>query len=348
VPDLNDPMALESAPALVMRKSLPASDRCRLIIDEEFERLIPPLVEQERDQLEANLLAEGCLHPLTVWAETQVLLDGHNRYRFCRARDIAYTVVEVSLDSRDDARRWIIDHQLGRRNVSPVVASYLRGKRYNLIKGRRGGRRHADGPTSATPSAARSLAAEHQVDEKTIKRDGKFADALDQLVELGGHRIKEALLSGKVKFTRAAVSRVVSLPADVQRTAAEQISQGEIRSLAEVLVKFRLPTTCSSERSISEGVTRFDRAMHAASDFRAVERNFDQTARLVLELATSPAGVYLATRTNNLIDGMEHLKQAILRHLPGKACSHCDGQGCSECHRSGFVPMGRTNRPAVQ
>ena len=41
--------------------------------------LVPPLTAQEREQLEANLLREGCRDALVVWAGHGILLDGHNR-----------------------------------------------------------------------------------------------------------------------------------------------------------------------------------------------------------------------------------------------------------------------------
>jgi len=39
-----------------------------IIVDPEFERLIPPLSEQELRQLECSLLDDGALSPLVVWA----------------------------------------------------------------------------------------------------------------------------------------------------------------------------------------------------------------------------------------------------------------------------------------
>lgn len=38
-----------------------------ILIDSEFQALIPPLSAEERAQLEANLLADGCRDPLVVW-----------------------------------------------------------------------------------------------------------------------------------------------------------------------------------------------------------------------------------------------------------------------------------------
>ena len=74
---------------------------------------------------------------MTVWPDGQgppVLLDGHNRQEICAAHNLPFDLVVVSLASREDALRWIINHQLGRRNLTGQQVSYLRGQRYNLEK----------------------------------------------------------------------------------------------------------------------------------------------------------------------------------------------------------------------
>ena len=102
--------------------------------DAEFSALIPPLTDDERRQLEANILADGCRDPLVVWQEESILLDGHNRYRICRKHRIAFDVRRVRLPDRDAAKLWIIRNQLGRRNLTPDQASYLRGLEYEATK----------------------------------------------------------------------------------------------------------------------------------------------------------------------------------------------------------------------
>ncbi len=105
----------------------------------EFKNLIPPLSEEEKSQLEANLKEFGCLDPLIVWQwqGQSILLDGHNRYEICTREHISYKIVEIEIASREAAICWIANHQLGRRNITPEVASYLRGKRYLNLKGDR-------------------------------------------------------------------------------------------------------------------------------------------------------------------------------------------------------------------
>ena len=92
-------------------------------IDKEFADLIPPLSAEERQQLEQNILAEGCRDPLVVWQGT--LIDGHNRYEICTRNDIAFKTIELNFDTRDDAKIWIIKNQFGRRNLQPYTRIIL-------------------------------------------------------------------------------------------------------------------------------------------------------------------------------------------------------------------------------
>ena len=54
-----------------------------LKIDPEFKDLIPPLSSDEYEQLENNILYDGCREPLIAWND--ILVDGHNRYDICQA-----------------------------------------------------------------------------------------------------------------------------------------------------------------------------------------------------------------------------------------------------------------------
>jgi len=90
-------------------------------IDSEFQALIPPLSAEERAQLEANLLADGCRDPLVVWetaAGENTLIDGHNRYEICTRLGLPFEVVQKEFESRVHARIWMRQLQRGRRNLS--------------------------------------------------------------------------------------------------------------------------------------------------------------------------------------------------------------------------------------
>jgi hypothetical protein len=77
-----------------------------------------------------------------------------------------------------------------------------RGKRYQHEKRNDGG--HGDqksGGHSARPNSntAEKIAAETNVDEKTIRRDAQFAQAVDRIAEVCGKEAKAAVLNGKAK-----------------------------------------------------------------------------------------------------------------------------------------------------
>jgi len=150
-----------------------------LIIDKEFQALIPPLSAEEKSQLEENIKTEGCRDTLITWKG--ILLDGHNRFEICERLNIPFRKMEIDLPDRDAAEDWIDKNQLGRRNLTPDQMSLLRGRRYNRAKRQDGG--HGDqksGCQNDTPNAAKKLAKEHGVSPATIKRDGKIAAFLDE------------------------------------------------------------------------------------------------------------------------------------------------------------------------
>ena len=57
-------------------------------IDKELAALIPPLTPEEYSGLEQSILAEGCRDAIILW--NNIIVDGHNRYRICKAHNIPY------------------------------------------------------------------------------------------------------------------------------------------------------------------------------------------------------------------------------------------------------------------
>jgi ParB-like chromosome segregation protein Spo0J len=92
----------------------------KLIIDPEFEAIIPPLTQDELARLTESLQEDGCRDPLVTWSDNDILLDGHNRYRICRKLSLDYDTVEIDLTDRNEAISWIVRNQLARRNLTPV------------------------------------------------------------------------------------------------------------------------------------------------------------------------------------------------------------------------------------
>jgi len=158
-------------------------------IDKEFSSLIPPLSEEERHLLEQSIIDHGgARDPLVVWSgEPATLIDGHNRFEICDRLGLPYNVHEMQFDSREDVCDWIDANQLGRRNLTPDSFRLLLGRRYNRMKkaqGARGKQKTGHFDPSSGHATADSLAAEHGVTEKTVRRAGKFAEEVEQTPEL--------------------------------------------------------------------------------------------------------------------------------------------------------------------
>ncbi len=103
-----------------------------LKIDKGFQDLIRPLYKNEYLQLEANIMADGCREPISVWND--VIVDGHNRYKICTEHGIPFAVEEKSFSCREEAIAWICANQLGRRNLTEESRKYLIGKQYESEK----------------------------------------------------------------------------------------------------------------------------------------------------------------------------------------------------------------------
>ena len=101
-------------------------------IDTEFKNLIAPLTSEEYLKLEENILAEGCREPIILWQN--IIIDGHNRFDICTKHGIPYETVNKDFESKQEAMAWMIDNQLGRRNISAVDKILLAQKKTALLE----------------------------------------------------------------------------------------------------------------------------------------------------------------------------------------------------------------------
>ena len=100
-----------------------------IIIDKEFQALIPPLSDDEFRQLEENCIRDGIRDPLVTWPQddgTQILIDGHNRLEIsAKHAGIPFKIVQMRFESRAEAETWILKNQIGRRNLPTYVKAQL-------------------------------------------------------------------------------------------------------------------------------------------------------------------------------------------------------------------------------
>lgn len=93
-----------------------------LKINSELRDFIPPLSGEEKKQLEDSLLKYGYKGaPIYIWND--YIVDGHNRYELCKKHNIECPVEELLLGDNAtiiDVMEWMINTQLGRRNLPPA------------------------------------------------------------------------------------------------------------------------------------------------------------------------------------------------------------------------------------
>jgi N6-adenosine-specific RNA methylase IME4/ParB-like chromosome segregation protein Spo0J len=172
-----------------------------LQIDPEFKALIPPLAEEERQQLEANIRADGCRDPLVVWKG--LILDGHNRYEICSENGWRYRTVDQMLATRDDAKIWIIRNQFGRRNLQP----FQRGELALVLK-----------PLITAKALARKL--------ETLKRGDVRPDTqISAEREKGETRQEVAKAAG---LSHDTIAKVEVISAKASEEVKGQLRRGEI------------------------------------------------------------------------------------------------------------------------
>ena len=109
-----------------------------LVIDKEFEKLLPVLTPDEFYKLEKSILKNGLLDPIKIWQDPKtkqwVIIDGHNRYKILKKNNISrrywcdYKILyEDELPTREDVKQWMLEQQLGRRNLSEA-------ERYEIVQ----------------------------------------------------------------------------------------------------------------------------------------------------------------------------------------------------------------------
>lgn len=170
----------------------------------ELKEFLVPLAEEEYKQLEQSIQAEGCRDNLIAWERSPtelVLIDGHNRYSICMKNNIPFALTKVSFSDIEEVKEWMIDNQLGRRNLNPDQLSYYRGLKYLTFRKRKGGYENVKSKGKNEPSTSELLAGQFKVSESTIKRDSKFAEGLN-IIGKSNPELKTKILKGETKVNK--------------------------------------------------------------------------------------------------------------------------------------------------
>ncbi|WP_298360462.1 hypothetical protein [Runella sp.] len=251
----------------------------QIIISEELRQFITPLTAEEYKTLEANLLKQGCKDPLTVWETTNqiaglgdgeetvyVLIDGHNRHKICEQYNIDYKIALLKFEDIEKVKDYMIDFQLGRRNLTPEQMSYFRGLRYNREKGGQG---KYDREASSI-DLSKQLADEFQVSQRTIKNDGNFAAGVSKFAP----ELQQQVLAGATNLSRTAVQDLAK---------REDIAASSIQSL-EVLSEpaSNLPSPFLNEGAqLKKEIARLVTNVSTKSDYAVIVQKVKELKKYI-------------------------------------------------------------------
>jgi len=179
---------------------------------------MPPLTEEEYQQLEQNILSRNkCHDAILLWRQagqppsSGIIVDGFNRFCICVTHGIEFEVKEVDFASRDDAKIWIIENQLGRRNLNAAQRIELALSKADVLREKardnqsRAGRdkSRADELFTKTDKVAdesinveKAIAQEADVGQGTLQR-------YMQIKNSGNPQLLEQLQNGEIKIGTA-------------------------------------------------------------------------------------------------------------------------------------------------
>jgi N6-adenosine-specific RNA methylase IME4 len=232
-------------------------------IDPEFKALIPALSKEEYDQLEKNCIDEDIREPIVVWLEPKkkeycfdchayvevgeregdhyecldcgygfvgefIIVDGHNRYEIAEKHDLEYETLQKDFDSRDEVIDWMINNQLGRRNLSKETQSYLRGLQYQREKKKKednlkqNSKEEPIGNFCLSVNTAQKLSEQHGVSERTIRNDEQYAIAVDTIVSNTTPEVKQMILNDR-KMTKEQAIAISQKEPEKQKEIVEMV-----------------------------------------------------------------------------------------------------------------------------
>lgn len=201
-----------------------------LLIDEEFQSLIPPLTVEEYNQLELNILEEDEVRdPIIVWADHNIIVDGHNRYKVLKDHPtIRFRVTEKPFETRDDVIVWMCANQLGRRNISDTQRTILIGKAYEARKHQGAVARGEHGRyihTETSKDTRQEIADEFHVKISDVERSGRYVRGLSE-VEAAYPGTTHKIQTGELEVVKKDVMALTSMDEDDKQQAIDDIVAG--------------------------------------------------------------------------------------------------------------------------
>ena len=177
-----------------------------MTIDEEFQKLIPPLTDDEYRQLEENCIKEGIREAIIVWdrGDDLVIVDGHNRYKIAREHGLKWSHKVLPFKDRETVKAWIRYNQLGRRNLDKWQKFDVYQALEKAIKKEAEGRMLAGKKSDPTQKSAEGKKGETR--DKMAALIGVSHDTYNKMKKIDSEatpQVKEAVRKGELSVNQA-------------------------------------------------------------------------------------------------------------------------------------------------
>lgn len=183
-------------------------------IDEELEKLLPPLAKEDYDLLEQSLLKNGFEQKfgrIKVWFGSEedtnnesvgYIVDGHNRYRICQKHKIelnSWCFEAVFMESKEEVIKWMFENQLARRNLSPTE-KYEIVERYTTFLNDTAKKNQSDGGKGLSNLTKVNVRQEKA--KRAGMSDGNYYK-LDKVMKSDNEEVKQKLREKKISVDKA-------------------------------------------------------------------------------------------------------------------------------------------------
>lgn len=207
-------------------------------VREDFAELLPPLTDEQRTLLEADIIENGCYAPVIV-NEELVVVDGHNRKEICDKHGIPYRMTVFSFEDDLEAKQWALDTQKGRRNLEKWELGKIALKLKPDIeaKGKErmsagGGDKKSEAAKSGFPTSENPIQPIVNTTKELAKAVGIGHDTMNKVIQIDEHApepVKEALDNNEISINQGynITKQVEQLPEDKQEQAAAQAIEFE-------------------------------------------------------------------------------------------------------------------------
>jgi hypothetical protein len=269
-----------------------------LTISERLREVLPPLTDDQRGKLEANILADGVIHdPICYWHDgtDNLIVDGMNRFEISEEHGIDFETQEMTFTNIEAVERWMLERQAGKRNLTERQLSEVRGRLYNRIKADETANLLPGGPSkdqidtssetlgkvpkSDTPkkTSAETVAEQFEVSPATVKRDAKRVSIIDNLNE----GVKKSL--GKTVHDAAMtdLQKLAKLDESGQSIVARAVRTGQAKTLKDALKSAPAPKPDKPKPGVKALTGREADAFDARTSVDGMMKTIDQWVRNV-------------------------------------------------------------------